>query len=66
MKNKKKVVNKIYLDTYMLQKDMRIRMPKEIVPNLEATPGETYFEIYYDPVTKEIMLVMKESRIGED
>jgi len=28
--------NLIYLDTYVLQQDMRIRMPKSILKNLNA------------------------------
>ena len=37
----------IYLDTYILQKDMRIRLPKSILANLNAEKGVTKFKIYY-------------------
>ena len=38
--------NLIYLDTYVLQKDMRIRLPKSILANLDADKGITKFDIY--------------------
>ena len=40
--------NTIYLDTYVLQKDMRIRLPKAIIENLQATRGESLFDIFLD------------------
>lgn len=52
MKNSKP----IYLDTYVLQKDMRIRMPKAILTNLNAKCGKTEFGIYYDPINSQIIL----------
>lgn len=36
----------IYLDTYVLQQDMRIRMPKSILLNLDVKKGKTKFDIY--------------------
>ena len=35
---------RIYLDTYVLQKDNRIRLPKVIEGNMEVVPGKTFFE----------------------
>lgn len=46
----------IYLDTYVLQQDMRIRLPKSILNNLDAQKGVTLFSIFYDPKTKSIVL----------
>ncbi len=46
----------IYLDTYVLQQDMRIRLPKAILNNLGVQKGNTYFAIYYDSKTKNIIL----------
>ena len=46
----------LYLDTYILQQDMRIRMPKQIITNLNIKPGETYFDIYVDSTTNDIIL----------
>lgn len=40
--------NIVYLDTYILQKDMRIRLPKSILENLNVKKGEAYFSIYLD------------------
>lgn len=59
MKRKKSALSRIYLDNYVLQKDMRIRMPKEIIKNLDVTPGESFFEVFYDPEKKEIILAVK-------
>ena len=38
----------IYLDTYMLQQDMRVRMPKAILSNMGVEKGKTKFDIYFD------------------
>ena len=46
----------IYLDTYILQKDMRIRMPKAILTNLEAKSGVTEFKVFLDPSNSQIIL----------
>ncbi len=48
--------NLIYLDTYILQQDMRIRMPKLILANLGAEKGVTRFAIYLDNDAKELVL----------
>lgn len=44
----KKINNsgRIYLDSYVLQKDNRIRLPKGIEANMEVIPGETYFDVF--------------------
>lgn len=36
----------VYLDTYVLQQDMRIRLPKTILQNMNVEKGETHFDIY--------------------
>ncbi len=46
----------IYLDTYILQQDMRIRLPKSIITNLPAEKGKTRFEIYLDKKNAELRL----------
>lgn len=48
--------NLIYLDTYLLQQDMRIRLPKAILTNLPAEKGKTKFEIYLDKKNAELRL----------
>ena len=50
----------IYLDTYILQKDMRIRLPKSILANLNAEKGVTQFKIYYDQSENHIVLIKDE------
>ena len=47
----------IYLDTYVLQKDMRIRMPKSIIENLELIKGESMLSVFFDK--EEECLVLK-------
>lgn len=49
-----------YLDTYVLQKDMRIRMPKSILANMNAQKGQTRFEIYFDKIND--CLVLKKEK----
>lgn len=46
----------IYLDTYVLQQDMRIRLPKAILANLEAEKGVSKFDVYLDTRKKELIL----------
>ncbi len=46
----------IYLDSYRLQQDMRIRLPKCILENLNAKKGVTLFNIYLDKTTGSIVL----------
>ncbi len=51
--------NRIYLDSYVLQQDMRIRMPKAILENADAEKGKTIFDVFYDPNKDEIILKKK-------
>lgn len=45
-----------YLDTYILQQDMRIRLPKSILANLDVTKGTTKFDIYLDIANNVLIL----------
>lgn len=47
----------IYLDTYVLQQDMRVRLPKTVLSNLNVEKGKTRFDIYLD--TRENVLILK-------
>ena len=49
--------NITYLDTYVLQQDMRIRLPKAILSNMEI--GKTLFDIYFDFEEESIILKPK-------
>ncbi len=53
----------IYLDTYILQKDMRIRMPKSILSNLNVEKGKTKFNIYFDKAKQHIVLEVEKAKI---
>ena len=46
----------IYLDTYVLQKDMRIRMPKIVITNMNVEKGISRFQIYYDKINESLVL----------
>lgn len=52
----------IYLETYVLQQDMRIRMPKTILENLEVEKGKTKFKIYINKTSNEIVLRISDSK----
>ncbi|GLG88941.1 AbrB/MazE/SpoVT family DNA-binding domain-containing protein [Sellimonas catena] len=46
----------IYLDTYILQQDMRIRLPKAILSNMEVEKGKTQFDIFLDVTNNTILM----------
>ena len=46
----------IYLETYVLQQDMRIRLPKAILANLGAEKGISKFDIYLDTKSNDLIL----------
>ncbi len=46
----------VYLDTYVLQQDMRIRLPKSILANLGAEKGVSKFDVYLGAGSKELIL----------
>ena len=49
------IKNKVYLDTYILQQDMRVRLPKSVLSNLQIEKGKTYFDIYLDSDNKSLI-----------
>lgn len=53
--------NEIYLDTYVLQRDMRIRLPKAVLSNLQADKGKTKFDIYLNSNDKSLVLRIHKS-----
>lgn len=53
--------NMILLDTYPLQKDMRIRMPKQILSNMQIEPGIN-FDIYISSSKDEIILKVNKEK----
>lgn len=50
----------VYLDTYVLQQDMRIRLPKSILSNLNVEKGKTKFDIFLDTTDNSLILRIKE------
>lgn len=57
----------VLLDTYVLQQDMRIRLPKQIINNLNVVKGETKFDIYMNTDSEEIILrISKNEKGGND
>lgn len=57
--------NRIFLDSYVLQHDMRIRMPKAILENIGAVKGKTMFDVYYD-IDEDTIVLKKKIRREED
>ncbi len=51
----------IYLDTYVLQQDMRIRLPKAILNNIPVQKGTSKFSIYLDQEKNELILRIAEA-----
>jgi len=47
----------IFLDTYVLQQDMRVRLPKSILSNMAVEKGKTKFDIFLD--SKENALIFR-------
>ena len=45
-----------FLDSVLLQQDMRIRLPKSVLVNIDGKAGETRLDVYFDAITKEIIL----------
>lgn len=58
--------DEIYLDTYLLQQDMRVRMPKTIISNLKAEKGKTKFDIFLNPEERSIILRVHEEKDDSD
>ena len=61
--------NEVLLDSYALQKDLRIRIPKQVLSNMPVTVG-TVFDIYLNPATNEIVLRIsdnaKKAHVGKN
>ena len=53
--------NLIYMDTYVLQQDMRIRLPKSVLANLNLEKGISKFDIYFNTQEKELVLRIHDS-----
>lgn len=56
----------IYLDTYTLQQDMRIRLPKSVLSNMNIENGKTKLEIFFDKEDNVLVLKPESSREDSD
>ena len=56
----------IYLDTYALQQDMRIRLPKSALSNMNIEKGKTKLEIFFDKEDNVLVLKPESSREDSD
>lgn len=54
----------IYLDTYTLQQDMRIRLPKSVLTNMNIEKGKTKLEIFFDKEDGVLVLKPENSQEG--
>ena len=50
----------VFLETYVLQQDMRIRMPKSILSNLGAEKGKTMLDIYFNADDNSVVMKVHE------
>ena len=46
----------VFLDSVLLQQDMILRLPKSVLVNIDGKAGETRLDVYFDAITKEIIL----------
>lgn len=56
----------IYLDSYVLQQDMWIRLPKSILENMNIEKGRSVFKIYYNRNQNCLVLVSDDSEEVRD
>lgn len=56
----------VFLETYVLQQDMRIRLPKAILSNVGAEKGKTMFDIYFSADDNSIVLKVHKNVAGEN
>ncbi|MCI5943057.1 MAG: AbrB/MazE/SpoVT family DNA-binding domain-containing protein [Ligilactobacillus animalis] len=56
----------VYLDTYVLQQDMKIRLPKTILQNMNVEKGETHFDIYLNREDQSLILEPTKKRSMND
>ena len=59
-------LDEIYLDTYLLQQDMRVRLPKSVLSNLGAEKGKTKFDIYFDSINHSLVLKVHNEEKSEN
>lgn len=55
----------IYLDTYVLQQDMRVRLPKSVLSNMGVERGKTKFDIYLDSGDNSLIFRVHNEKEGD-
>lgn len=53
------------MDRHVLQQDMRIRLPKAVLLNMNVEKGKTMFDIFFDAEDKSLVLKVHENK-GEN
>lgn len=56
----------IYLDSYIVQKDMRIRLPKSILTNMSLEKGKSMLDFYFDKKQNALVLKLSDNREVEN
>lgn len=56
----------VFLDTILLQQDLRVRLPKSLIVNIEGKPGKTHLNVYFDAISKNIILKCVESETDDE
>lgn len=54
----------IYLDTYILQQDMRVRLPKSVLSNMGVEKGKSKFDIFLDLKDNALVLRVHDGKEG--
>lgn len=56
----------IYLDSYLVQKDMRIRLPKSILTNMNVEKGKSMLDFYFDKTQNALVLKLADNQEVEN
>lgn len=56
----------IYLDSYLVQKDMRIRLPKSILTNMNVKKGKSMLDFYFDKNQNALVLKLADNQEVEN
>lgn len=56
----------IYLDSYVVQKDMRIRLPKSILTNMNVEKGKSMLDFYFDKSQNALVLKLSDNQEVEN
>ncbi len=51
----------VYLDSYILQRDMRVRLPKSILTNMNVEKGKTMFAVYINKIDNSLVLKVEKN-----